>query len=93
MAGPMISHVLVACVNMASPGLMTCEKMPPLPPKKNKNKKISFWLKKLLYHALNMDALANWQHGLYLCIGQMDGLVARTLSLFGHGCTGPWMGW
>ena len=52
------------------------------------------------YHGLGMDALANgclgsmdvimvwaWMHW------PMDALVAWTLSWFGHGCTGQWMGW
>ena len=51
------------------------------------------------YHGLRMDALANgWVGSMDVIMvwawlhWPMDGLVAWTLSLFGHGCTGPWMG-
>ena len=49
---------------------------------------------------LGMDALANGWVGSMDVIRvwawihwPMDGLVACTLSWFGHGFTGQWMGW
>ena len=92
MARPILSHVGI--VQHGLTVMMICAA------KDAKNKNDVSARKQLLTDSLGMDALADgWVGSMDVIMVRawmhwpMDGLVAWTLSCFGHGCTGQWMGW